>query len=293
VARYREIKGLCRSWHTAAIVQEMAFGNRVNPLVEPGMDETVASLTGVIPRSANTDLGTRVLEGEIKFSAAGDDLVSGVTASSSIKSIGDLQTLMPTLHRRLDHVAASLRRFMGSDQEVEFTVERGVLSVLQSRSAQTGTDQPPDRFLDPGEPVARGLGIRGGSFRGLVAFDDSDVAEFASLDLASREDVDGIVIIIENPTPEEIPLILSADALITAKGGSTSHAAVAVHGVDDRSMFAVMSVEGLRVEPGGRGAIILDGEDAPRCTIAKGDIVSLHGTSGEVYLGSRVVESKV
>jgi pyruvate,orthophosphate dikinase len=293
VARYREIKGLCASWHTAVIVQEMALGNGVNPLVEPGMDETAASLTGVIARSVETIHGIRELAGEIKFSAAGDDLVSGVTASSSLRTMNDLRTLMPTLHRRLDHIAAALRRFMGNDQEIEFTVERGVLSVLQSRSAQTGADQPPDRFLDPGEPIARGLGVRGGAFRGLAAFDEDDLAELAGDELADREDVDGVVIVVENPTPEDIPLILSADGLLTARGGSTSHAAVAIHSVDDRNMYAVMSVEGLRVDAENHRAQIVSPAGEILGTIAKGDVVAINGTSGAVFLGSRVIDGRI
>jgi pyruvate,orthophosphate dikinase len=218
--------------------------------------------------------------------------VAGVTASSSLRSLGELRTLMPTLHRKLDHIAAGLRRFMGSDQEVEFTVEQGVLSVLQSRSAQTGADQPLDRFLDPGPPAARGLGIRGGSFRGLVAFDEDDLADLKARDLAGREDVDGVVIVIENPTPDEIPMILSADAMVTAKGGSTSHAAVAINSVDDRDMFAVMSVEALRIDTGEHRAEFVGPGGEVVGTIQKGDVVSLHGTTGAIYLGSREVDRR-
>jgi phosphohistidine swiveling domain-containing protein len=88
-------------------------------------------------------------------------------------------------------------------------------------------------------------------------------------------------------------MILSADALITAKGGSTSHAAVAIHGVDDRSMFAVMSVGRLRVDLEKRQALILDDYDNVVHAIDKGDVVSLHGTSGTVYLGSQEVDRRI
>jgi len=122
---------------------------------------------------------------------------------------------------------------MGTDQEVEFTVENGVLSVLQSRTAETYADEAIDRFVDPGEPASRGLGVRGGGFRGMVAFDDADREELATTDFSSRDDVDGVLMVLENPTPEEIPMIISADGLLTAKGGSTSHAAVAANGIED------------------------------------------------------------
>ena len=285
--RYRDIKGISHSWQTAAIVQEMAFGNGQNEEIEPGMDETRVSLTGVIPRTLATDIGTRELSGEFKFSAAGDDLVGGVTSSGSFHSIAELDTLMPMLGRRLRHVESKLRRLMGTDQEVEFTVENGVLSVLQSRTAETGADKAAGKFVDPGEPATRGLGVRGGGFRGLVAFDEGEREELAVIDVEARDDVDGVLMVLENPTPEEIPMVISADGLLTAKGGSTSHAAVAANGIEDRNFCAVMSAGGLRVDLERREAVIVDSGGAVRHSIRKGDIVSLHGTSGEVYIGSR------
>jgi len=288
--RYREIKGMCHTWHSAAIVQEMAFGNRANEAVEEGMDETTASLTGVIPRTQATPLGLREFAGEVKFSAAGDDLVGGVTGSHSFRQVAELRTLTPMLERRLRHTIAKLRRFMGMDQELEFTVERGVLSVLQARTAETVADQGVNRFVDPGVPAALGIGVRGAGFRGLVAFDDEDRQELAALDLSDRDDVDGVLMVLENPIPDEIPMIISADGLLTAKGGSTSHAAVAVNGVEDRDFYAVMSASGLRVFAKKHLAVIDDGEGKSVHRIRKGDILSIHGTSGEVYVGSRKVE---
>jgi enolase len=285
--RYRDIKGISHSWQTAAIVQEMAFGNGRNEPIRPGLDETLVSLTGVIPRTTVNEFGIRDLSGEFKFSAAGDDLVSGVTSSGSFHSIAELDLMMPMLGRRLRHIVSRLRRFMGTDQEIEFTVEKGILSVLQSRTAETYADEAFDRFVDPGEPATRGLGVRGGGFRGMVAFDDADREELSKIDFSSRDDVDGVLMVLENPTPEEIPMIISADGLLTAKGGSTSHAAVAANGIEDRNFSSVMSATGLQVDLERREAIIIDAEGTVQHRLRKGDIVSLHGTSGEVYVGSR------
>jgi phosphohistidine swiveling domain-containing protein len=285
--RYRDIKGISPSWQTAAIVQEMAFGNGRNEPIGPGMDETLVFLTGVIPRTTVNEFGIRELSGEFKFSAAGDDLVGGVTSSGSFHSIAELDLMMPMLGRRLRHVVSRLRRFMGTDQEVEFTVEKGILSVLQSRTAETYADEAIDRFVDPGEPASRGLGVRGGGFRGMVAFDDADREELAAIDFSARDDVDGVLMVLENPTPEEIPMIISADGLLTAKGGSTSHAAVAANGVEDRNFSSVMSAAGLQVDLERREAVIVDADGNVEHRLHKGDIVSLHGTSGEVYIGTR------
>ena len=285
--RFREIKGISHSWQTAAIVQEMAFGNGKNESIRSGMDETKVSLTGVIPRTTVNEFGIRELSGEFKFSAAGDDLVGGVTASGSFHSIDEFDMLTPMLGRRLRHVASRLRNFMGTDQEVEFTVENGILSVLQSRTAETYADEAIDRFVDPGEPASRGLGVRGSGFRGMVAFDDADRVELATFDFEARDDIDGVLMVLENPTPEEIPMIISADGLLTAKGGSTSHAAVAANGIEDKNFSAVMSAAGLQVDLEKREAVIIDAEGQVRHRIRTGDIVSIHGTSGEVYVGTR------
>jgi hypothetical protein len=285
--RYRELKGIAHSWHSAVIVQEMVFGNLSNGAIEPGMDERQASLTGVIPRTVVCEAGSRQLVGEIKFSAAGDDLVAGLTRSTSMRTMHELRPLMPMLHRRLGHVVARLRRFMGTDQEVEFTVERGRLSVLQCRTAETALELATDRFADTRGEVSRGLGIRGGGFRGLVAFAEADLREFGQLDLTGRDDVDGILMVLDNPSPEEIPLIISADGLLAAKGGSTSHAAVAIHGLDDRPYSAVMSAVGLEVDEQ-RGIALFRGEHGREPLVfRKGDVLSIHGTSGEIYAGTR------
>ena len=287
--RYREVKGLCHSWHTAVIVQEMSSGNRRNEEIRVGMDETHASLTGVIPNTRVTDHGFRTCTGEFKYSAAGDDLVGGITTSISFSGIEELALYMPMLNRRLRHIVAKLRRFMGVDQEVEFTIERGVLSVLQSRAAQGDADEHGAAFVDAGTETTSGVGIRGGAFRGVVAFDEADLRELANEDLHARDDVDGVLMVVDSPTPESIPLILSASGLLAARGGSTSHAAVAINGVEDKDYAAVMSAAGLQVNARSHGAIIVDNNGNVCPPILKGDVVSIHGMTGKVYIGSRQI----
>jgi pyruvate,orthophosphate dikinase len=287
--RYREIKGVCDSWQTAAIVQEMALGNRKSEEVRAGMDETRASLTGVIPRTVVAELGVRKYTGDFKFSAAGEDLVGGLTRSISFLPIEELGTYMPMLTRRLRHVVAKLRRFMGTDQEIEFTVEHGVLSVLQSRAAEIARNQRQATFDQPGPEASRGIGIRGSGFRGIVAFDEHDLAEIKREDLSQRDDVDGVLVILENPAPEQIPLVLQADGLLSAKGGSTSHAAIAIHGIEGRDYYAVMSVAGLRVNARKHEATVVDASGEVKHTIRPRDVVAIHGTSGEVYVGTRAL----
>ena len=287
---YREIKGIRHSWKTAVVVQQMAMGNRRSDRIGEGMDETTASLTGVIPRTITSEWGDRKLTGDYKFSAVGDDLVGGLTIAPSFESMEKLDALLPMLKRHLDHADERLRRFCGTDQELEFTVERGVLSVLQSRMAETSVEQVGSSFESPGEKDSRGIGIRGGGFRGLAAFDQADVDELLASDFGDREDIDGVLLILENPTPEEIPLILSADGLLTAKGGSSSHAAVAINAIDDKPFYAVFAAGGLRVNVRAHAAALLGKGGEVTHRIRKGDVVSINGQSGAIYMGWRKLQ---
>ena len=285
---YRAIKHLSEGWHTAVIVQEMACGNRSNEEdLKPGMDEMRISLTGVIPHTRMTTSGIRVFTGDVKFSACGDDLVGGLTAAQSFEPVQELRSQAPMLERKLNHISARLRRFLGSDAEIEFTVERGILSILQTRSAQTEHHYSPRTFEDPGAADGRGIGISGGAFRGVVAFDAVDVQRLRDTDAVGTAGADGILLVVENPIPDEIPLILSVDGLLAARGGSTSHAAVAVHGIDEKPYSAVLGVSELRLCNDRAELIGPDGE--PAHTLRTGDIVSIHGQTGQVYAGFRPV----
>jgi pyruvate,orthophosphate dikinase len=235
------------------------------------------------------DPGLRSLVGDFKFSAAGEDLVAGLTKFASFRPIEELESLTPMLARRLRHIAAKLRRFMGTDQEIEFTVERGVLSVLQSRAAEVGKNRREAAFKDPGEEAARGIGVRGGAFRGIVAFDKEDIEDLARSDFSKRDDADGVILVLESPAPEHIHLILAADALLAAKGGSSSHAAITVNGIENRDYYAVMSAAGLTVDAHRKEATILARDGTARHTIHKGDLLSIHGTTGSVYMGTHPI----
>lgn len=293
--QYRYIKHLSDGWHTAAIVQQMASGNRTNTEeLNPGISETSISLTGVIPNTRMRATGFREFTGDVKFSACGDDLVGGTTAAKSFEPVQTLHSLAPMLERKLNHVSARLRRFLGSDAELEFTVECGVLSILQARSAQMESYLSPRTFKETGKPSGRGIGISGGAFRGLVAFNQADVerltAEYNEDNPGGNHDKpDGILLVLENPVPDEIPLILSVDGLLAARGGSTSHAAVCVHGIEDRSYSAVLGVPELRVKSDEATIIGPGGEIAH--TVHAGDVLSIHGQTGEVFVGSRQVLS--
>jgi len=193
------------------------------------------------------------------------------------------------LERKLNHISARLRRFLGSDAEIEFTVDRGVLSVLQARSAQMDLQFSPRTFKHPGSPSGRGIGISGGAFRGLVAFNEADVKRLTAVLDQDASEADGVLLVLENPVPDEIPLILLVDGLLAARGGSTSHAAVCVHGIEDKAYSAVLGVPELRVSSDQATLIGANGE--PEHTVQAGDVLSIHGQTGEVFAGSREILS--
>jgi len=174
----------------------------------------------------------------------------------------------------------------GTDVELEFTVDRGVLSILQARTAATKRREGVCSFDEPGPPVATGIGVCGGAFRGRAAFDEADLEEFSG---TADADTDGALLILENPTPAEIPLILVADALLAAKGGSTSHAAVAVNGIRDRAVSAVLGATAMRVDAALHQAVLIGADGAEIARIGRGDLVSIDGRTGAVWIGSRTL----
>jgi len=118
-----------------------------------------------------------------------------------------------------------------------------------------------------------------------VAFDEADVQRLCACLEDRSDEADGILLVLENPVPDEIPLILSVDGLVAARGGSTSHAAVAVHGIEDKPYAAVLGVADLRVGEG--EAFLMGVKNEPMQLIHAGDVLSIHGQTGEVFFGSR------
>ena len=84
-------------------------------------------------------------------------------------------------------------------------------------------------------------------------------------------------------------MILSADGLLTARGGSTSHAAVAIHAIADKPFSAVLGVTGLRVQANRHEARMVDAQGRELYRVRKGDVVSINGRTGEVFVGSRAL----
>ena len=93
--------------------------------------------------------------------------------------------------------------------------------------------------------------------------------------------------LLENPTPAEIPMILSTDGFLAARGGSTSHAAVALHGIQNRPFTAVLGATALKVDTAAHRATVVDRGGEPIAEIETGDVVSIDGRTGAIWIGTR------
>ncbi|BBG02774.1 MULTISPECIES: PEP/pyruvate-binding domain-containing protein [Pseudonocardia] len=276
---------------TAVNVQAMVFGNRGG---ESG--------TGVVfTRDPATGQARRY--GDYLPRAQGEDVVSGVARTQTIDTLG---TDLPRVWAELDGVLDRLEQHYADICDVEFTVEEGRLWVLQTRVGKRSAvaavraavqmaeeaDSPLTReqavarvdaevretarqavlaaacAQHRGEAIATGLGASPGRVSGKAVFSADEAAD-------SGDDED-IVLIRPETSPEDVPGMAVSVGVVTGTGGLVSHAAVVARGW---GLPAVVGVETLLID--GSGARTADG----RYTIAPGDLVSLDGTTGEVWLG--------
>ncbi len=299
---YRQLNGYPGAWGTAVNVQAMVFGN---------LGEDCA--TGVC-FTRNPKNGAPGLFGEYLVNAQGEDVVAGVRTPRPIRAAGrseggppSMEEAQPVVYGELVVAAQRLEDHFRDMQDIEFTVQRGKLWVLQTRNGKrTGPAmvkvavdlvdqgridreealrrQNPEQiaellhsvFADGAETdvIARGLPASPGAAVGKVVFS----AEEAAAQAEAGEDV--ILVRVET-SPEDIQGMLAARGILTARGGMTSHAAVVARGwgkccVAGCGDLAIDYAEGVfRVDAGGRAL-----------TIRRGDVISLNGATGEVMLGA-------
>ena len=299
---YRRLNGYPGEWGTAVNVQAMVFGN---------LGEDCA--TGVA-FTRNPKSGATGLFGEYLINAQGEDVVAGVRTPQPIRlaeRVDDgppsMEEAQPAVYHELLAAAQRLEDHFRDMQDIEFTVQRGKLWVLQTRNGKrTGPAmvkvavdlvdqglidreealrrQDPEQisellhsvFADGAETdvIATGLPASPGAAVGRVVFSAEEAAEQAE----AGEDV--ILVRVET-SPEDIQGMLAARGILTARGGMTSHAAVVARGwgkccVAGCGELQIDYADGsFRVEAGGRNL-----------TIRRGDVISLNGTTGEVMLGA-------
>ncbi|MFZ0790413.1 MAG: pyruvate, phosphate dikinase [Chromatiaceae bacterium] len=273
---------------TAVNVVTMVFGNR-------GDD----SATGVgFTRSPAT--GENKLYGEYLVNAQGEDVVAGIRTP---KPIDRLKVEMPELATQLDELRDRLESHYREVQDFEFTIERGTLYCLQTRNgkmnavAMVRTSVEMEREgliskreallriqpelleqmlfprLDPtakAVSLAQGLPASPGAASGVAVF-DADRAEQLGRDLGQK-----VILVREETKPEDIHGFFASQGILTSRGGKTSHAAVVARGMGKP---CVAGAEGISVDVNRREAMV------GGTRFKEGDVITIDGTSGKVYLG--------
>jgi len=294
---YRRLHDIPATWGTAVNVQAMVFGN---------MGEDCA--TGVC-FTRDPSNGENIFYGEYLVNAQGEDVVSGTRTPQPMSSARakpgevSMEAAMPAAYAELMAVRERLERHYKDMQDIEFTVQRHTLYMLQTRNgkrtaaaalriavemAQQGLidrreailrvnpaslDQLLHPMIDPDAKrtaLARGLPASPGAACGAVVF-NADEAE------ARAQKGESVILVRIETSPEDIHGMHAARGILTTRGGMTSHAAVVARGM---GRPCVAGCGGIAVD---YNAQVLTGGGK---TVRAGDIVTLDGTTGEVFIGS-------
>ena len=296
---YRRLNDIPGDWGTAVNVQAMVFGN---------MGDT--SATGVA-FTRDPSKGDNAYYGEFLINAQGEDVVAGIRTPQYLTKAAretagakpaSMEEAMPETYTELAAVFDLLERHYRDMQDIEFTVERGKLWMLQTRSGKrtakaalkiavdmaneglitreeavervdpAALDQLLHPTLDPKAPrdvIAKGLPASPGAASGIAVF-DSDTAEHRT------ELGDAVILVRIETSPEDIHGMHAAKGILTARGGMTSHAAVVARGMGRPCVSGVGSLaidaKARQFRVGGR-------------EVKEGDIITIDGSTGEVMLG--------
>ena len=285
---YRRMNDIPSSWGTAVNVQSMVFGNM-------GDD----SGTGVA-FTRNPATGEKKLFGEFLMNAQGEDVVAGVRTP---QTIDQLAVVMPDIYRQFTDICGRLEEHYRDMQDMEFTIEKGKLYMLQTRNGKRTAaaalkiavslvaegmltkeeailkvePKQLDTLLHPqfdpialkeDSPVASGLPASPGAACGTVVFSAKDAVE------AAKEGRKVALVRLET-SPEDIEGMAAAQGILTARGGMTSHAAVVARGMG-------------RCCVAGCGDVLINEDEkyfvVNGIRINEGDGISIDGSTGKVYL---------
>ncbi|MBN2383072.1 pyruvate, phosphate dikinase [bacterium] len=298
---YRKIENIPDDWGTAVNVQAMVFGN---------MGDN--SATGVA-FTRNPATGENVFYGEWLPNAQGEDVVAGIRTPNPINEAGktedtahlpSLEQSMPELYRELDQIQQSLEKHYQDMQDIEFTIQNGKLWMLQTRVGKRNgpaavrmavemlesgqidkktalmrvkpnqLDELLHPMVDPVEELkakelAKGLPAGPGGATGQIVFTADDAEAWAK---NKRK-----VILVRNETsPEDVHGMHAAAAILTAKGGMTSHAALVARGW---GKCCIVGCSALKINVAKRELTVNN------VTLHEGDWITLNGTKGRVYNG--------
>ncbi|MCY4603307.1 MAG: pyruvate, phosphate dikinase [Gemmatimonadetes bacterium] len=285
--RYREIESIPHDWGTAVNVQSMVYGN---------MGDDCA--TGVA-FTRNPSTGEKHLYGEFLINAQGEDVVAGTRTPQPLP---ELSNRMPQVYEQFQAICDQLEPHYRDMQDVEFTVQKGKLWMLQTRNGKrTGaaavqiavdmaaeglisqeeallrvTPDQLDQLLhptfdaaSPKDVIAEGLPASPGAATGQVVFN----SEEAETQAAEGQQV---ILVRQETSPEDIGGMDAAQGILTARGGASSHAALVARGM---GKCCVAGCESIAIDYH-QELFTANGK-----TVKKGDWISIDGSSGQVMLG--------
>jgi pyruvate,orthophosphate dikinase len=292
---YRKAAGIPHDLGTAVNIVAMVFGNL-------GQD----SGTGVAT-TRDVTTGANEMEGDFLINAQGEDVVAGTRTTLRIQ---ELRRLMPRIDRELRAICRTLERHYREVQDIEFTIERGKLWMLQTRDAKRTAQAAiriavelarkklitraeavkrvsPDHvdyFLHPqfdpaarrkakdeGALIATGLNVSPGAAIGRIAL-DADTAERWALEEKRR-----VILVRPETKPDDVHGMLAAQGVVTSRGGRTSHAALVARQFGKPAVVGAMSLE---IDLDARRLRTASGR-----VLKEGDWLSIDGTTGEVFAG--------
>lgn len=284
---YRKINNIPESYGTAVNVVTMVFGNLGDDCG-----------TGVC-FSRNPSNGENELYGEYLINAQGEDVVAGIRTPVPIAQLGKA---MPEVYEEFCRIAKLLEQHYKDAQDIEFTVERGKLYILQTRNGKRtaaaavkiavdmkheglideaaavsrvtpeNVEQLLHKQIDPKakfDRLAKGLPASPGAAVGKVVFDADEAAE-----LGDRGEK--VILVRPETTPDDIHGLYASQGVLTSHGGMTSHAAVVARGL---GIPCVSGVESVKIDLKAKSFTV------GGVTVKKGDYLSLNGTTGDVIAG--------
>ncbi len=298
---YRRIEGIPDDWGTAVNVQSMVFGNMGD-----------SSATGVA-FTRNPATGENYFYGEWLTNAQGEDVVAGIRTPNPINEVGksehtehleSLETAMPGTYKELHKIQKSLERHYHDMLDIEFTIQDGTLYMLQCRvgkrngpaAVKMAVDMYKEKIItkeeavmrvqpsqldellhpiiDPSveiktKAIAKGLPAGPGGAAGQVVFSANDAVAWAK---AGKR----VILVRDETNPEDIEGMRAAQAILTARGGMTSHAALVARGW---GKCCIVGAGSIKMNYDERYFTVGD------TTVKEGDWLTLNGSKGTVYLG--------
>lgn len=299
---YRRIEKIPDEWGTAVNVQAMVFGNMGND-----------SATGVA-FTRNPGTGENKFYGEYLVNAQGEDVVAGIRTPGPInayskndhsRNLDTLEKLMPKLYKELDQYQNRLEKHYKDMQDIEFTIEKGKLYMLQCRvgkrngvaAVRMATEMYAEKLIDiktaimrvaPNQlvelllpmldpkieavtkPIAKGLPAGPGGAKGRVVFSSAEAVEWAHKG-------EKVILVREETSPEDVDGMHKSQAVLTTKGGMTSHAALVARGW---GKCCIVGCNDIEIHAETKTFKAKNG-----VVVKEGDVITLNGTKGLVYEG--------